>query len=192
MARKKFASRVRPAVGKVAEKPLNRSLHAAKSAKQDEFYTQYADIQKEVEAYLQFNLDTLRKKFVYCNYDDAFELTFFKYFAANFNMRGLEKLNCTRYDGSPLAGQMTLLEYNAGNGQRKKPKAIAVIVNHVKDQSNDGAADIEDVKLFLSASWPAVSPSGATTTTQVATSAPQTARTAASTDLHRSCDAYVD
>lgn len=45
---------------------------------------------------------------------------------------------------------MTLFdEYNAGNGHRKKPKAIAVIVDHVKDENNDGAADIEDVKLFL-------------------------------------------
>ena len=37
-------------------KPLNRSLHAAKVAKQDEFYTQYVDIPKEVEAYLEFDL----------------------------------------------------------------------------------------------------------------------------------------
>jgi hypothetical protein len=58
------------------------------------------------------------------------------------------------FRGSPLAGQMTLFdEYNGGanggNGHRKKPKAIAVIVDHVKDENNDGATDIEDVKLFL-------------------------------------------
>jgi hypothetical protein len=34
----------------MASKPMNRNLGAAKSAKQDEFYTQYVDIQKEVEA----------------------------------------------------------------------------------------------------------------------------------------------
>lgn len=131
-------------------KSLNSSLSAAKKAKQDEFYTQYVDIQKEVEAYLEFDPDTFRNKVVYCNCDDPFESNFFKYFAANFNKLGLKRLICTSYDGSPLAGQMTLFdEYHAGNGHRKKPKAIAVIVDHVKDENNDGAADIEDVKLFL-------------------------------------------
>ena len=136
-------------------KPLNRGLSAAKAAKQDEFYTQYDDIQKEVEAYLEFDPNTFRKKIVYCNCDDSFESNFFKYFAANFNKLGLKKLICTSYGaegfwGSPLAGQMTLFdEYNAENGHRKQPKAIAVIVDHVKDENNDGATDIEDVKLFL-------------------------------------------
>lgn len=129
---------------------LNRSLSEAKKAKQDEFYTQYVDIQKEVEAYLEFDADTFRNKVVYCNCDDPFESNFFKYFAANFNKLGLKRLICTSYDGSPLAGQMTLFpEYTDGNGKRKKPKAIAVIVDQVKDENNDGATDIEDVKLFL-------------------------------------------
>lgn len=112
------------------EKPLNRSLSAAKAAKQDEFYTQYVDIQKDVEAYREYDPDTFRKKVVYCNCDDPFESNFFKYFAANFNKLRLKRLICTSYDGSPLAGQMTLFdEYNAGNGHRKKPKAIAVNIN---------------------------------------------------------------
>lgn len=132
------------------KKSLNRSLSAAKKAKQDEFYTQYIDIQKEVEAYLEFDPDTFRGKVVYCNCDDPFESNFFKYFAANFNKLGLRRLICTSYDGSPVAGQMTLFpEYAEGNGKRKKPKAIAVIVDHVKDENHDGATDIEDVKLFL-------------------------------------------
>jgi hypothetical protein len=84
---------------------MNRNLGAAKSAKQDEFYTQYVDIQKEVEAYLEFYPDTFRGKVVYCNCDDPFESNFFKYFAANFNKLGLKKLVTTSYDGSPIAGQ---------------------------------------------------------------------------------------
>ena len=40
----------------------NRQLTNAKSAKNDEFHTQYADIQKEVNAYLDFNPDTFRGK----------------------------------------------------------------------------------------------------------------------------------
>jgi hypothetical protein len=99
-------------------RPLNRTLSAAKAARQDEFYTQYVDIQKEVEAYLEYDPDTFRNKIVYCNSDDPFESNFFKYFAANFNKLGLKKLICISYDGSPLAGQMTLFdEYNPGNGR---------------------------------------------------------------------------
>jgi len=131
-------------------KSLNQGLSAAKAAKQDEFYTQYVDIQKEVEAYLEFDPATFRDKVVYCNCDDPFESNFFKYFAANFNKLGLKRLVCTSYDGSPIAGQMTLFpEHTEGNGKRQKPKAIAVVLDQVKDENGDGAADIEDVKLFL-------------------------------------------
>lgn len=135
---------------KAQSKSLNRGLSAAKAAKQDEFYTQYVDIQKEVEAYLEFAPDTFRGKVVYCNCDDPFESNFFKYFAANFNKLGLKKLVTTSYDGSPIAGQLTLFpEYNEGNGKRQKPKALTVILDHVKDEDGDGAANIDDVKLFL-------------------------------------------
>lgn len=134
----------------VKSKPLNQSLHSAKAAKQDEFYTQYVDIQKEVEAYLEFDTDTFRNKIVYCNCDDPFESNFFKYFAANFNKLALKKLITTSYDGSPIAGaQLTFGEYDEGNGKRQKPKAIAVEIEEVKDANGDGATGIEDVKLFL-------------------------------------------
>ncbi len=130
--------------------PMNRGLSAAKAAKQDEFYTQYIDIQKEVEAYLEFDPDTFRGKVVYLNCDDPFESNFFKYFAANFNKLGLKKLIATSYDGSPIAGQGSLFpEYNEGNGERRKPKAIAVEIEQVRDINKDGAIGIDDVKLFL-------------------------------------------
>jgi hypothetical protein len=130
----------------------NRTLSNAKSAKQDEFYTQYVDIQKEIEAYLEFDPDTFRGKVVYCNCDDPFESNFFKYFAASFNKLGLKKLISTSYDGSPIAGaQLRFDEYYDGNGARKKPKALAfaVAIEEVKDINGDGATGIEDVKLFL-------------------------------------------
>jgi len=131
-------------------KSLNQGLGAARAAKQDEFYTQYVDIQKEVEAYLEFDPDTFRDKVVYCNCDDPFESNFFKYFAANFNKLGLKKLITTSYDGSPIAGaQLSFFEYGEGNGKRQKPKAMAVAIEEVKDVNGDGATGIEDVKLFL-------------------------------------------
>ena len=129
---------------------MNRSLSAAKAAKKDEFYTQYVDIQKEVEAYLELDPDTFRDKVVYCNCDDPFESNFFKYFAANFNKLGLKKLISTSYDGSPIAGQDTLFpEYDEGTGKRQKPKALAVILDRVQDEDGDGAANVTDVALFL-------------------------------------------
>ena len=131
-------------------KSATQGLSAARVAKNDEFYTQYVDIQKEVEAYLEFNADTFREKVVYCNCDDPFESNFFKYFAANFNKLGLKKLITTSYDGSPIAGQGNLFpEYNEGNGKRKKPKALAIVLNQVKDEDGDGAANVTDVGLFL-------------------------------------------
>jgi len=129
---------------------MNTGLTAAKTAKKDEFYTQYVDIQKEVEAYLEYDPDTFRDKTVYCNCDDPFESNFFKYFAANFNRLGLRKLISTSYDGSSIAGeQITFDEYTEGNGEREKPKAVCVEIEEVTDLDGDGAVGIEDVKLFL-------------------------------------------
>lgn len=129
---------------------MNLGSTAAREAKKDEFYTQYVDIQKEVEAYLEFDPDTFRNKTVYCNCDDPFESNFFKYFAANFNRLGLRKLITTSYDGSSIAGgQITFDEYTEGNGEREKPKAICVEIEEVTDLDGDGAVGIEDVKLFL-------------------------------------------
>lgn len=135
---------------KQESRSTNRILHAAKAAKQDEFYTQYVDIQKEIEAYLEFNPDTFNRKVVYCNCDDPLESNFFKFFAANFNKLGLKKLITTSYDGSPIAGSNILFpEYTEGSAERQKPKAIAVILDQVKDEDGDGAANVTDVELFL-------------------------------------------
>lgn len=128
----------------------NRGLGAAKAAKKDEFYTQYVDIQKEIEAYLEYDPNTFREKVVYCNCDDPFESNFFKYFAANFNRLGLRKLISTSYDGSSIAGvQLTFDEYTEGNSRRQRPKAICVEIEEVVDLDGDGAIGIDDVKLFL-------------------------------------------
>lgn len=128
----------------------NRTLSNAKAAKQDEFYTQYDDIQKEVEAYLEYDPDTFRGKVVYCNCDDPYESNFFKYFAANFNRLGLKRLITTSYDGSPIAGQGVLFpEYDADNGNRPRPKALAVVIDRVQDEDGDGAVSIADVEVFL-------------------------------------------
>lgn len=71
----------------------NTNLHNAKKAKNDEFYTQLSDIEKEMAHYKDF----FKGKIVYCNCDDARESNFFKFFANNFESLGLKKLISTGY-----------------------------------------------------------------------------------------------
>ena len=77
----------------------NSSLHRANKEKNDEFYTQLSDIEKELKHYKEY----FNGKVVFCNCDDPFESNFFKYFAMNFNHLGLKKLICTCYKTSPVA-----------------------------------------------------------------------------------------
>ena len=79
----------------------NSNLHRAAKAKNDEFYTQLSDVEKELKYYR----NQFKNKVIYCNCDDPFESNFFKYFAANFNFLGLKKLIATSYTGSPIIGK---------------------------------------------------------------------------------------
>lgn len=74
-------------------KPLNRSLHAAKATKQDEFYTQLSDIEKELKHYTKH----FKGKTVLCNCDDPRVSNFFHYFTHNFEKLKLKKLITTCY-----------------------------------------------------------------------------------------------
>ena len=75
----------------------NSNLGAAKAAKNDEFYTQYADIQKEINAYLEYNSDTFRDKTVLLPCDDPEWSNFTRFFAQNFERLGLKRLISTSY-----------------------------------------------------------------------------------------------
>ena len=75
----------------------NESLSKAKDAKNDEFYTQYRDIEHEVEAYLEYNADVFRDKTVLLPCDDPEWSNFTRYFAQNFQRLGLRKLISTSY-----------------------------------------------------------------------------------------------
>ena len=79
----------------------NENLHRANRAKNDEFYTQLGDIERELSHYKEH----FEGKVVFCNCDDPYESNFFKYFAMNFNFLGLKKLIATCYDGSPIVGE---------------------------------------------------------------------------------------
>ncbi|KKS31853.1 MAG: Site-specific DNA-methyltransferase (Adenine-specific) [Candidatus Amesbacteria bacterium GW2011_GWA2_42_12] len=80
------------------KKSLNENLHKAGVAKKDEFYTQLADIEKEIKHYK----DQFRGKVVFCNCDDPKESNFVKYFSMNFEHLGLKKLIATHYKDANL------------------------------------------------------------------------------------------
>ena len=106
----------------------HKDLSKAKSGKNDEFYTQYIDIQKEVSAYLEYNPDVFRDKVVYCNADDPYESNFFKYFVLNFNRFGLKQLITTSYKPSPVAKFIYVEEIKYGRRieQAKTWKGLSV------------------------------------------------------------------
>ncbi len=131
----------------------NNNLTNAKQAKNDEFYTQYGDIQKEIEAYLEYNPKVFRGKVVYCNCDDPFESNFFRYFVLNFNKLGLKQLITTSYKSSPVANtQLGLFGDDKTLAKSKgRPKVTAnkFIINEVHDIDGDGQFNLKDVALQL-------------------------------------------
>ena len=133
----------------------NSNLTTAQKAKNDEFYTQYSDIQKEIEAYLEYSPDIFRGKVVYSNCDDPFESNFFRYFALNFNRLGLKQLITTSYKPSPIANtQLGLFgddkTVNVLRG-RQKITANKFIINEVHDMDGDGAFNLTDIAEQLKA-----------------------------------------
>src|SRR3989344_2232222 len=132
-----------------------KNLTNAKRAKNDEFYTQYIDIQKEIEKYLDYNPNTFRAKVVYCNCDDPFESNFFRYFVLNFNKLGLKQLITTSYKPSPVANtQLRLLGDDKTLTKAKgRPKVTAnkFIINEVHDIDGDGEFNLKDVAMQLKA-----------------------------------------
>ena len=75
----------------------NKNLSNAKNAKNDEFYTQYADIQKEVNAYIDYDPNVFQGKTVLLPCDDPEWSNFTRFFAQNFERFGLKKLISTSY-----------------------------------------------------------------------------------------------
>ena len=127
----------------------NKNLTSAKRAKNDEFYTQYGDIQKEIEAYLEYNPDVFRGKVVYCNCDDPYESNFFRYFVLNFKKLDLKQFITTSYKPSPVANtQLELFGNNSTLTKSKgRPKVTAnkFIINKVYDIDGDGEFNLKDV-----------------------------------------------
>lgn len=126
----------------------NTNLANAKTAKNDEFYTQYADIQKEINAYLEYDPDVFRGKTVLLPCDDPEWSNFTKFFAQNFENFGLKKLISTSYaveskkikDWKP-----TLFETESPYYDADKSRTNGKIFILDEDINSDGRFNINDL-----------------------------------------------
>ncbi len=127
----------------------NINLSKAKNAKNDEFYTQYTDIEMEVMAYLDYNPDVFRGKTILLPCDDPEWSNFTKFFAERFSAFGLKKLISTSY--APEAKKLnnwqpTLFEQNSPNFDLDKSKTHGRIFVLNKDNSGDGKINYDDLQ----------------------------------------------
>ncbi len=128
----------------------NENLSKAKEAKNDEFYTQYHDIEKEISAYLEYNPDVFRGKTVLLPCDDPEWSNFTKYFAQNFETFGLKKLISTSYAPESKRYKFgyvpTLFETEAPHFDADKSKTHGKIFVLDHDVTGDGKVNVEDLQ----------------------------------------------
>ena len=128
----------------------NESLSAAKAAKNDEFYTQYYDIEREINAYLEFNPNVFRGKTVLLPCDDPEWSNFTLYFAQHFQTLGLKKMISTSYAPDSkkykTAWQPSLFEQDAPQFDPSKTSVRGKIFVLDHDRSGDGVIDFHDIE----------------------------------------------
>lgn len=128
----------------------NSNLTTAKKAKNDEFYTQYHDIEKEITAYLEYNPDVFKNKVILMPCDDPEWSNFTKFFAQNFTRFGLKKLISTSFapDSKTFKGGYMPSFFEANDPQFDEKKTITngKIFTLTKDKSGDGKIDVDDLE----------------------------------------------
>lgn len=128
----------------------NTNLSNAKSAKNDEFYTQYVDIQNEVNAYLDYDPDVFRGKTVLLPCDDPEWSNFTKFFAQNFQRFGLKKLISTSFAAESknvkTLYQPSLFETESPKSDKKKTAVRGKIFVLDHDTNQNGVIDHEDLE----------------------------------------------
>lgn len=128
----------------------NSNLSKAKNAKNDEFYTQYNDIEKEMQAYLDYDPNVFQGKTILLPCDDPDWSNFTKYFAQNFERFGLKKLISTSYAHTSkhleTDYQPSLFETQSPIYDKDKSIKQGKIFILDKDSNHDGKVDIEDLQ----------------------------------------------
>jgi len=128
----------------------NSNLTSAKSAKNDEFYTQYHDIEKEINAYLEFDPNVFLGKTVLLPCDDPEWSNFTKFFAQNFERFQMKRLISTSYAPNSKKFkthyQPTLFELNDPQFDSEKTENNGKIFTLDIDKSGDRKIDVHDLK----------------------------------------------
>lgn len=127
----------------------NNHMQSAKDAKNDEFYTQYSDIQKEMNAYLEYNPDTFKNKTVLLPCDDPEWSNFTRFFAQNFETLGLKKLISTSYAADKKKvqfQQLSMFEESSPQFDPLKTNSHGKIFILERDINNSGKIDIHDIE----------------------------------------------
>lgn len=128
----------------------NSNLTSAKKAKNDEFYTQYHDIEKEINAYFEYNPKVFVGKTLLLPCDDPEWSNFTKFFAQNFKKLGLKKLISTSYasDSKSYKSNYTPTLFETGNIKYDKTKTAknGKIFTLTSDISGDGKLDVDDLE----------------------------------------------
>ena len=127
----------------------NTSFALAKRHKNDEFYTQYTDIEKEMNAYLDYDPDVFRGKVILLPCDDPEWSNFTRYFAQNFERFGLKKLISTSYapQSKPdLFGyEPTIMERSSTHFDASKTLTRGKLFVITNDHNCDGKIDFDDL-----------------------------------------------
>ena len=128
----------------------NSNLHNAQVTKNDEFYTQYHDIEIEVNAYLEYDPDVFRGKTVLLPCDDPEWSNFTKFFAQKFEVLGLKKLISTSFAPDSkkykYGYQPSLFEQEDPQFDIKKTQTHGKIFVLERDKSGDGRIDYKDIE----------------------------------------------
>ena len=128
----------------------NANLAAAKAAKNDECYTQYHDIEAEMNAYLDYDADVFRGKTVLLPCDDPEWSNFTRYFVARFRDLGLKRLISTSYapESKRYRGpwQPTIFETRSPRFRPERSQLQGKIFTLDRDANGDGRIDIDDLQ----------------------------------------------
>jgi hypothetical protein len=128
----------------------NENLTKAKKSKNDEFYTQWQDIEKEIYAYLDYDKNIFRNKTILLPCDDPEWSNFTKFFASRFEYLGLKKLISTSYaiESKNYDANYEPTPFERENPQYDEVKTIknGKIFTLDHDTTNDGIININDLK----------------------------------------------
>lgn len=144
-------NQVNVATALAEKRDKNSHLGTARRVKFDEYYTQWADIEREMNAYLEYDANVFRDKVILLPCDDPEWSNFAKFFALHFMDFGIRKLISTSYapDSNPdkVGYQPSLFETASPAFDATKTRINGKkFTLERKDINGDGVVNIDDLQ----------------------------------------------